>query len=105
MVASQLLKYCHFLADTEGFRMELCFLRDVDKREIDFVVLQDRAPIFAVEVKTGSKKLSPHIPYFSERTTIPKFYQVHLEDREASFPNVRAQILPWTQLCLNLEFP
>ena len=33
-VACQLLKHCHFLEDTEGFPMELRFLRDTDKREI-----------------------------------------------------------------------
>ncbi len=28
LVACQLLKYCHFIEDTEGYRMELRFLRD-----------------------------------------------------------------------------
>lgn len=36
MVAGHLLKYCHFLEDTQGERMELRFLRDIEKREIDF---------------------------------------------------------------------
>ena len=36
-IASQLLKYCHFMEDTEGLKMELRFLRDTDKREVDFV--------------------------------------------------------------------
>ncbi|MGB6340073.1 MAG: ATP-binding protein [Candidatus Aminicenantaceae bacterium] len=54
-IASQLLKYCQFIEDTEGYRMELRFLRDTDKREIDFVVLKDRKPMFAVECKTGDK--------------------------------------------------
>jgi predicted AAA+ superfamily ATPase len=44
-IASQLLKYCHLLEDTEGFRMELRFLRDTDKREIDFVVLKEGQPL------------------------------------------------------------
>jgi uncharacterized protein len=33
MVASLLLKYCHFIEDTLGHKMELRFLRDVDGRE------------------------------------------------------------------------
>lgn len=40
LVASQLLKFCHFKEGTEGYKMELRFLRDTDSREIDFVVLQ-----------------------------------------------------------------
>ena len=32
--------------------MELRYLRDTDKREVDFVVLKDSKPVFAVELKT-----------------------------------------------------
>ncbi len=35
--------------------MDLRFLRDTDGREVDFVVLEDRKPLFAVEVKTGTR--------------------------------------------------
>jgi hypothetical protein len=76
-VASHLLKYCHHHEDVRGEKMELRFLRDTDKREVDFVVLKNKKPLFAVECKTGEKLLSSHIPYFRDRTTIPHFYQVH----------------------------
>ncbi len=71
MAASHLLKHCHFLEDVEGFKMELRFVRDTDKREIDFVVIKDRKPLFAVECKFGDKVVSPHIHYFKARTNIP----------------------------------
>lgn len=54
-VGSHLLKFCHFTEDTQGFKMELRFLRDNDKREVDFVVLKDKKPLFVVECKTGKK--------------------------------------------------
>ena len=76
-VASHLLKYCHYHEDAHGEKMELRFLRDRDKREVDFVVLKNKKPIWAVECKTGSKQLSPHLQYFADRTDIPHFYQVH----------------------------
>ena len=89
MVASHLLKYCHFWEDTAGERMELRFLRDTDKREIDFVVIKNGKPLFAVECKSGDGRLSPHIHYFRERTDIPRYYQVHLGGGEFSpFSNV-----------------
>jgi len=31
-------------------------LRDTDKREVDFVVIRDRRPLFAVEGKSGASK-------------------------------------------------
>jgi hypothetical protein len=55
MVASHLLKYCHFLEDSEGERMELRFVQDIDKREIDFVILKNNKPLFAADCKTGEK--------------------------------------------------
>ena len=33
LVASHLLKWCHSCEDIQGFRVELYYLRDLDKRE------------------------------------------------------------------------
>ncbi len=96
LVASHLLKYCHFLEDTQGEKMELRFLRDVDKREIDFVVIKNKKALFAVECKTGERKLSEHISYFKKRTPIPFFYQVHLGDKDYS-PEEGVRVLPFTK--------
>lgn len=82
MMASQLLKYCHYQEDVEGHRMELRYIRDTDKREVDFVVLKNKIPLFAVECKLRDQNPSSHIFYFQERTKIPKFYQVSLEGVE-----------------------
>jgi hypothetical protein len=82
MVASQLLKYCHHMEDVDGHHMELRYIRDTDKREVDFVVLQNKKPLFAVECKLKEKNLSSHIKYFKERTNIPQFYQVHTDEIE-----------------------
>lgn len=97
MVASHLLKYCHYLEDTEGDKMELRYIKDIDGREIDFVVLKNKKPVFAVECKTGEKSFSKHIFYFKERTNIPKFYQVHLGKKDYSNENCR--VLPFSTFC------
>ncbi len=76
LVASHLLKFCHFLEDTEGYRIELCFLRDREKREVDFLVAVDRKPWFAVEVKAGKEPSPSNLHYFGERLRIPYLYQV-----------------------------
>jgi len=102
-IASQLLKYCQFIEDTEGFRMELRFLRDTDKREIDFVVVQEGKPLFAVECKTGEKDVSPSVYYFMERTQIPKFYQVHKGHKDYEKKGVR--VLPAQTFCSELDLP
>jgi hypothetical protein len=103
LVASHLLKLCHFREDTEGHRMELRFLRDTDAREVDFVVLENRKPLFAVEVKTGERAVGPAVRYFKQRTGIPRWYQVHLGAKDASVDGVR--ILPFATLCREIGIP
>jgi len=104
LVAGHLLKYCHFLEDSEGEKMELRFLRDTDKREVDFVVLKNKKPLFAVECKTGERSLSPHIEYFKARTNIPKFYQVHLGKKHVEIDE-KTMIIPFGRFCKDLELP
>ena len=75
LIASHLLKFVHFITDYEGYRAELYFLRDVDKREVDFLVTIDAKPWFAVEAKLSDTNLSPNLLYFKERLSIPYVYQ------------------------------
>jgi len=76
MAASHLLKFVHWLNDREGFKADLYFLRDTSMREVDFLVTIDEKPWFAVEVKSQSEHLSPHLPYFRDRLGIPFSYQL-----------------------------
>ena len=105
LVAGQLLKFCHFIEDTQGYEMELRFIRDTDKREVDFVVLRDGKPQFAVECKTGERSVSPHTRYFRERTPIPLFYQVHLGERDYGAEGSDTRVLPFTRFCRELDMP
>jgi hypothetical protein len=105
LVASQLLKYCHWVEDREGFRMELRYLRDTDKREVDFVVLRDGKPEFAVECKTGERSVSPAAVYFKQRTPIPAFYQVHLGRRDYQHGSTGIRVLPFPTFCQELALP
>ena len=96
LVASSLLKYCHQQEDWEGDSMELRFIRDAQKREIDFVVLRNKKPLFAVECKSGEQALSRNVAYFAARSHIPLFYQVHMGKRDYEVAEHRARVLPLT---------
>ena len=85
--------------------MELRFLRDTDKREIDFVVLKDRKPLFAVECKTGERKINPYIKYFRERTDIKEFYQVHLGEKDFGNAKTSVRVLPFIKFCKEMDMP
>ena len=99
MVASHLLKYCHIREDTEGDEMALKFVRDATGRELDFVVVKNNKPLFAVECKTGEWCLSKNIAYFSRRTDIPYFYQVHTGDKDYEQAELIARVIPFTRFC------
>lgn len=105
MVAGHLLKYCHLREDTEGIDMELRFIRDTDKREIDFVVLSDGVPEFAVECKHGERHVSPACAYFRERTSIPRFFQVHLGEKDYGIAETATRVLPFARFCQTLGLP
>jgi predicted AAA+ superfamily ATPase len=97
LLASHLLKFCHWKEDVEGHKMELRYLRDVVGHEIDFVVLKNKKPIFAVEAKSGDTSVSKSIKYFRERTNIPIFYQVHFSSQEYAEPKV--QVMTFRNFC------
>jgi predicted AAA+ superfamily ATPase len=105
LVACQLLKYCHFVEDAEGHRMELRFLRDTDRREVDFVVLRDKRPEMAVECRTGERQVSPHARYFRERTAIRRFFQVHLGSRDHGDAESDVRVLPFRTFVAELAMP
>ena len=103
LVASQLLKYCHYVEDNDGHAMELRFIRDTDGREVDFVVIKDNKPLFAVEAKISDKPDIKAMRYFKERTEITDFYLVHCGDADVVKDGIR--VLPFVKFCNELELP
>lgn len=79
LLAAHLLKTVNFLNECEGFKVELHYLRNVDKKEVDFLVSFNRKPWFSVEAKLSDKEPSPNIFYFAQRLKIPFNYQVILK--------------------------
>jgi uncharacterized protein len=65
---------CHLLKAVDGWTdmglgaFELRYLRDKEKREVDFVVIRDRGPWFLVEVKAGGESLSGSLARMQAQT-------------------------------------
>lgn len=57
-VACALLKRIHFLEDTKGEKCFLHYLRDKEKREVDFVVIREGKPEFLIETKLSDPDVS-----------------------------------------------
>jgi uncharacterized protein len=85
--------------------MDLQYLRNRVGKEIDFVVLQDGKPLFAVECKWRKTSLDPSIKFFESRLPeIPVFYQVHTKNDDY-LADKKIRVLPFTTLCRELSLP
>ena len=58
MIASHLLKYCDYLTDTGLGKFELAYLKNKERQEIDFVIVQNNKAILPIEVKLSEEQPS-----------------------------------------------
>lgn len=70
-VASHLWKAVTFWRDLGFGDFGLHFLRDRDRREVDFCITLDNNPWLLVEAKLSDSNISENLDYFSERLGVP----------------------------------
>jgi len=76
---------CHLLKAVDGWndmglgKFELGYLRDKEKREVDFLVVRDDKPWFLVEVKYKDVLMSPTLKYFQNQLSVPFAFQAVLD--------------------------
>ena len=77
LVASALLKAVHWWTQGGYGDFDLHFIRDKQKREVDFLVTRDRQPWFMAEVKTsGKSRLSEALALFQSQTGARHAFQL-----------------------------
>lgn len=76
LVASHLLKWTHYLEDTEGRDVELRYFRDIDGREVDFIVTEKAKPMLAIECKWDDTDISKSLKYFKARFPFCEAWQI-----------------------------
>jgi hypothetical protein len=76
LVASHLLKLCHYLTDAGYGTLALWCLRTKDGYEIDFLVTRDGRPWLPVEVKLADPTLSPSWSVFLRQLPVERGLQL-----------------------------
>lgn len=77
---------CHLLKAVEGWsdlgfgRFDLFYIRDKQKREVDFLVVRDQKPWFLVEVKVSDTTLSPSLGLMQRQTRAGHAFQVVINE-------------------------
>lgn len=79
LVASHLLKLCHFHTDSSGLEVDLYYVRDTSKREVDFLVVWEGRPWLLVECKVKADGVATSLEYFGEKLGVQLRYLVTLE--------------------------
>jgi len=102
VVASHLLKWVHYLFDTEGRELELRYFRDVDGREVDFVVIERRRPVLLIEAKLSAGPVSPALRYLKQRFPSANAYQIHLRGDRESVTTEQIRLWPATRFLATL---
>ena len=76
---------CHLLKAVDGWndmglgRFELGYLRDKEKREVDFLVVRDGKPWFLAEVKYHEASMSPALKYYQDQLNAPFAFQLVID--------------------------
>jgi len=77
LVACALLKSVHLWNDVGLGTFDLAYIRDKEKREVDFVVLRDQQPWFLVEAKlSGNDRPTDALRRFHEALGTRHAFQV-----------------------------
>ena len=69
LIASHLLKLTQYLKEYEGYQINLYYLRNIDKKEVDFFITVKDTPWFCVEVKLNETLPAPSLFYFKNDYT------------------------------------
>lgn len=81
LVACHLMKRAHFITDTKGIKSELSYIRNKEKKEVDFITLSNSKPEMMIEVKAGDDSVSKNLVYFKERSNCKAIQLVHKLER------------------------
>ncbi len=76
LVASHLLKWVQYQQDAQGRDLELRYFRDVDGREVDFVLVERRKPLVLVECKWADAEVDRSLRYLKARFPESEAWQI-----------------------------
>jgi len=102
VVALALWRDLHWLEDTTGRRVSLHYLRDKEKREVDFLAIIDNKPALMLEVKAGDDSFSRSLFHFHEFLNDASAVQlVYGLTRKKSTPRIK--MLPLAEFLAEID--
>jgi uncharacterized protein len=97
-IALHLLKWITYQNEALGTQKKLQYFRDIDKREVDFVITEKDIPLLLIECKLKSKQISPSLKYLKKKLPGIRSVQVVQE------PDINYVSLDGIEVISALEF-
>ena len=94
LVACHLLKWVHQQQDVSGRNLDLRYYRDVHHREVDFVVLERRAPKLFVECKWDDSAIDAGLRYLKRRFPRCESWQISARGRKDYVTTENIRVAP-----------
>jgi hypothetical protein len=102
MVASHLLKLVDYYNDTGQSSLNLKFLRNKEKQEVDFILLQNQKPILTLEVKVSDEKLDMTFQKFHKSFQVPHIQIIQTPGVYRLYKKEKACVLSFDAFFKNL---
>lgn len=102
MIAVHLLKYVQWIQDSQARDMELRFFRDIEGREVDFIIVEKRKPVLLVECKLSDAPTSDHLAYLKRKFPEAMAWQVHLNGKKDYLTGEGIRMAPALELLKDL---
>ena len=71
LVALLLKKWCHSANERGLGSYELCYLRDQDRREVDFLLVNHNKPVLLIEAKKSDTSFTSASMFFANKLSLP----------------------------------
>ncbi len=71
MLAVSLLKFCRWWTEQGVANFNLFYLRDIDKKEVDFLITKEGHPFMMIEAKLSDTNLNPSMHRFQKQLNTP----------------------------------
>lgn len=95
LVALHLIKHLHFLEDTKGNLSRLHYIRNLEKKEIDFMYREDeKSPWHMVEVKTSDDSYPKTLELFQKQIQCSSAHQIVWKlSREKQYGDIKIKAI------------
>lgn len=102
LVAIHLLKWIQFEEDTKARNLELRYFRDIDGREVDFIITEDQIPIVAIECKLNDHDIAQGLKYFKNKFPQCECWQLSMLGNKDYLSPLGIRVCPATKFLIQL---